>query len=96
MVLEQTLTFSQELLEMLNFKDEILSKYKSKVPVGATISEIKKMFGIPFALEGGFPDNAFFLSESEQHGQLNYTTWFYKLKPNPDFSPQLWRSCVKM
>lgn len=54
----------------------------NKISIGSSPDEVKKILGKPAVVEAGFPesDEMLFYDEfpSDQAGQLNYTTWFYK------------------
>lgn len=66
---------------------EILADYKmqlvNKISIGSSPKEVKSKLGKPTAVEVGFPDSdeLIFFDEfnTDQAGQLNYTTWFYQL-----------------
>lgn len=55
----------------------------NKISIGSSPDEVKRILGKPAAVEPGFPesDEMLFFDEipSDQVGQLNYTTWFYRL-----------------
>lgn len=51
----------------------------SKVKIGMSADEVKKVIGRPNAVEGGFPNSDKFIIKDlpEQAGQINNSTWFY-------------------
>lgn len=62
---------------------ESMAQPLSKIEIGMTPDEVKKELGNPKAVEAGFPDTDELQVDAmpEQHGQLNYTTWFYFFSP---------------
>ncbi len=62
---------------------ESMGQALSKIQIGMTPDEVKKQLGNPKAVEAGFPDSDELQVDAlpEQHGQLNYTTWFYSFPP---------------
>ena len=55
----------------------------NKISIGSSTAEVKGVLGKPTAVETGFPESEelIFFDEfpDDMVGQLNYTTWFYRL-----------------
>lgn len=64
--------------------DKYTAKMEKKISVGMSTAEVKAAIGKPFGIESGFPDRDYeviFSEFPEMKGQLNYTSWIYKM-PN--------------
>lgn len=73
--------FSQDTM-LASIRLDILKTEKdSKVKIGFSPAEVKSAIGNPNAVQGGFPDTNNMYFDDKMAGQLNYSTWFYFLKP---------------
>jgi hypothetical protein len=64
-----------QVLDLVRFEE----KTKSKIQVGMTPDEVKRVLGRPQAIQGGFPksETTIIADLPEQVGQINNSTWFY-------------------
>jgi hypothetical protein len=73
--------FSQDPMLASAKLDKLIKGKDSKVKIGFSPAEVKSAIGNPDAVQGGFPDTNDLYFDDKMAGQLNYSTWFYFLKP---------------
>ncbi|MEK7719310.1 MAG: hypothetical protein AAB347_06835 [Bacteroidota bacterium] len=73
--------FSQDPMLASARLDILKTEKDSKVKIGFSPAEVKSAIGNPNAVQSGFPDTNNVYFDDKMVGQLNYSTWFYFLKP---------------